>query len=132
MRYYYGNSYEEAIGNPPIEIKTVKKLQQYEKFYSFVIPVNEIKRENMNKPKLTAEEKRQLERELRPIKDVVKYLYRYQYSDRDCGAECFDVILINDFVISDAFCETANRAYMGVGRDRYYTLEELGLFKEEN
>lgn len=87
--------------------------------------------ENMDNPKLTEEEKRQLEKELRPIKDVVKCLYRYQYSDRDCGVECFNVILINDFVVKNAFCGTANRAYMRVERDRYYTLEELGLFKEE-
>lgn len=41
MKYYYGNSYKEAIGNPPVEIRTTKQLRQYEEVYSFVIPVND-------------------------------------------------------------------------------------------
>lgn len=82
------------------------------------------------KPTLTQEEKKLLEKELRPIKDVIKCLYRYQYSDRDCGGEVFDVILINDWRIRYPIWETANKTFMGVERDKYYTLEELGLFRD--
>ena len=37
-KYYYGNSYKEAISNPPVEIKTVKQLREYEAQYVFVFP----------------------------------------------------------------------------------------------
>lgn len=42
MNYYYGNSYKEAISNPPVKIKTVKQLRQYEENYNFVIPEDEL------------------------------------------------------------------------------------------
>lgn len=37
MKYYYGNSWKEAMSNPPVEIKTTKQLAQYEANYTFVI-----------------------------------------------------------------------------------------------
>lgn len=85
----------------------------------------------MNKPRLTAKEKEYLERKLRPIKDVVKCLYRYQYSDRDAGLEFFDVILVNGWRIEGPISGTYGRAFMGVERNKRYTLKELGLFEEE-
>ena len=42
MKYYYGNSYKEAVSNKPIEIKTTKQLNQYEENYSWVIPVEDV------------------------------------------------------------------------------------------
>lgn len=41
MKYYYGNSYAEALGNEPIEINTTKQLRDYQENYHFVIPVSE-------------------------------------------------------------------------------------------
>lgn len=37
-KYYYGNSYKEAISNAPVEISSTKQLNQYIENYSFVIP----------------------------------------------------------------------------------------------
>lgn len=45
MKYYYGNSYKEALSNPSIEIKTTKQLRQYEEVYTWVIPADEIEEE---------------------------------------------------------------------------------------
>lgn len=42
MKYYYGNSYKEAISNKPVEIKSVKMLRQYEDCYAFVIAEDEV------------------------------------------------------------------------------------------
>lgn len=42
MKYYYGNSYKEAISNPPVEIKTTKQLRSYEEVYNVVIQVEEV------------------------------------------------------------------------------------------
>lgn len=42
MKYYYGNSWKEAMSNPPVEIKTTKQLVQYEECYSFVIAASAI------------------------------------------------------------------------------------------
>lgn len=89
------------------------------------------KADTKSKPQLTAKEKKLLERKLRPIKDAVKYLYRYQYSDRDCGFETFDVILKNGWEIEAPIDGDANKAFMGVEEDRNYTLEELGLFQDQ-
>lgn len=41
MKYYYGNSYKEALSNDPIEIADTKTLRSYEEVYSVVIPANE-------------------------------------------------------------------------------------------
>lgn len=41
-RYYYGNSYKEAISNSPVEIDSEKQLEDYEENYNFVIPVDEV------------------------------------------------------------------------------------------
>jgi hypothetical protein len=39
-KYYYGNSYKEAISNSPIEINSAQQLEDYEDNYNFVIPVS--------------------------------------------------------------------------------------------
>lgn len=41
-KYYYGNSYKEAISNSPVEINSAQQLEDYEDNYNFVIPVNEV------------------------------------------------------------------------------------------
>lgn len=41
MKYYYGNSRKEALSNPPIDIKSVKQLEQYQEHYTFMMPVGE-------------------------------------------------------------------------------------------
>lgn len=41
MKYYYGNSYKEAVSNSPVNIKSAKQLRQYEENYTWVIPVEE-------------------------------------------------------------------------------------------
>ena len=41
MKYYYGNSYKEAISNNPIEINDTRILEQYKACYSNVFPVEE-------------------------------------------------------------------------------------------
>jgi hypothetical protein len=42
MKYYYGNSYKEAISNDTVEIKTTEALRSYEQIYNVVIPADEI------------------------------------------------------------------------------------------
>ena len=42
MKYYYGNSWKEALSNPPVEIKTTKQLIQYEECYTFVIAADAV------------------------------------------------------------------------------------------
>lgn len=42
MKYYYGNDYNEAISNPPVEIGSTSKLRKYEENYNVVIPVAEV------------------------------------------------------------------------------------------
>lgn len=37
-KYYYGNSYKEAISNAAVEISTTKQLEQYMDNYNVVIP----------------------------------------------------------------------------------------------
>lgn len=41
-RYYYGNSYKEAISNSPVEIDSAEQLEDYEENYNFVVPVDEV------------------------------------------------------------------------------------------
>ncbi len=41
-KYYYGNSYKEAISNSPVEIDSAEQLEDYEENYNFVIPVDEV------------------------------------------------------------------------------------------
>ena len=41
MLYFYGNSYKEAKGNKPVEIKTTEQLEGYKEVYSFVIPAKQ-------------------------------------------------------------------------------------------
>lgn len=42
MKYYYGNSYKEAVSNKPVEIKTTKQLRGYEENYTFLIPAENV------------------------------------------------------------------------------------------
>ncbi len=42
MKYYYGNDYNEAISNPPVEIRSANNLRRYEENYNVVIPVAEV------------------------------------------------------------------------------------------
>lgn len=42
MKYYYGNSYKEAVSNEPVEIKTTDALRSYEENYNVVIPVDKV------------------------------------------------------------------------------------------
>lgn len=41
MKYYYGNSYKEAISNDPVEINSIKILKQYQDAYSTVFLAEE-------------------------------------------------------------------------------------------
>ena len=41
MKFYYGNSYKEAVSNKPVEIRTLKQLRAYHDNYTWVIPVND-------------------------------------------------------------------------------------------
>ena len=41
MKYYYGNSWKEAMANDPVEIKTTKQLRAYEENYTWVIEAEE-------------------------------------------------------------------------------------------
>lgn len=45
MKFYYGNSYKEAISNPPIIIRGAKQLLQYQEQYTFVIPAEDVENE---------------------------------------------------------------------------------------
>lgn len=40
MKYYYGHSWKEALANPPVNIRSIKQLQQYQDCYAFVISVS--------------------------------------------------------------------------------------------
>lgn len=42
MKYCYGNDYNEAINNPPVEIRSANNLRRYEENYNVVIPVAEV------------------------------------------------------------------------------------------
>lgn len=42
MKYYYGNSYKEAISNNPVEINSTRILKQYQDVYNVVIPVADV------------------------------------------------------------------------------------------
>ena len=44
--YYYGNSLKEALSNPPVEIKTLEQLLQYESTYAFVISAFFVEKNN--------------------------------------------------------------------------------------
>ena len=44
MKYYYGHSLKEALANPPINIRSIKQLEQYKNYYTFVIPETDLKR----------------------------------------------------------------------------------------
>lgn len=46
--YYYGNSMKEAMSNPPVEIKTAKKLIQYEANYTFIIAADALDKKEEN------------------------------------------------------------------------------------
>lgn len=41
MKYYYGNSYKEAMSNPAVDITDTEILAQYEQNYSWVIPAED-------------------------------------------------------------------------------------------
>jgi len=42
MKYYYGNTYKEAINNAPADIQTTEQLQQYESCYAVIFPVETV------------------------------------------------------------------------------------------
>ena len=42
MKYYYGNDYEEAVGNDPVEIKTEIEMEQYKQMYKYVLTEEEM------------------------------------------------------------------------------------------
>ena len=46
MKYYYGNSYKEAVSNSPVEINSSKVLKQYQEVYNVVIPEDEVEVEH--------------------------------------------------------------------------------------
>lgn len=41
MKYFYGNSYKEALSNNPVEIKSTEVLEAYKKNYSNVFPAED-------------------------------------------------------------------------------------------
>lgn len=41
MKYYYGNSYKEAISNNPVEIDSTKILEAYRENYNVVFPAED-------------------------------------------------------------------------------------------
>lgn len=43
MKYYYGDSFKDALANEPVEIKSTKTLEQYQEMYWVVIPASEVK-----------------------------------------------------------------------------------------
>lgn len=47
-KYYYGNSYKEAISNSPVEIDSAQQLEDYEENYNFVIPVDEVEEDEQD------------------------------------------------------------------------------------
>lgn len=49
MKYYYGHSWKEALSNPPVNIRSVKQLTQYQEYYTFVIPADENEEEKEEK-----------------------------------------------------------------------------------
>jgi uncharacterized protein YlxP (DUF503 family) len=42
MKYYYGNSYKEAVSNDPVEINSTRILQQYQDVYNVVISASDV------------------------------------------------------------------------------------------
>ena len=41
MKYYYGNSFKEAISNNPVEIESTELLEKYKEVYSNVFPAED-------------------------------------------------------------------------------------------
>lgn len=64
MKYYYGNSYKEAISNDPVEIKSTRELQQYQEAYNFVISVVDVDDED-------------------DVDALIKYLVTFEKGDPD-------------------------------------------------
>ena len=86
---------------------------------------------------LTIEEKRELEEKILPIKSVVKGVFRREISDVDSPADEICIMLINGLSarVRAGYCDIR---YKGLKKTQgyyqepiLYTLEELGLFKEE-
>lgn len=48
MKYYYGNSYKEAVSNNPVEINDTKILENYKENYNVVIPADGHRERNEN------------------------------------------------------------------------------------
>ena len=42
MKYYYGNDYDEAVENEPVEIKTEIEMEQYRQMYKYVLTEEEM------------------------------------------------------------------------------------------
>lgn len=47
-KYYYGNSYKEAISNSPVEIDSAQQLEDYEDNYNFVLPADEVEEDEQD------------------------------------------------------------------------------------
>lgn len=53
MKYYYGNTPEEAVTNPPVEIKSTSTLESYHQNYTIVVPACDIEEDCEEKEGLT-------------------------------------------------------------------------------
>ena len=92
------------------EVKSIKRPTQYETIYE---KPDEI---------LDKEEKEWLENVVRPFKDKVKYINKFQYL-----AEWIVIKLHKGSIEFPRFKK--NTMYKGMEVGKNYTLEELGLFK---
>lgn len=84
-------------------------------------------------PLLTTKEKRYLENVVRPFKDRVKYIYKNDVTERYTSIY-IDVRLYDDIVYTESFSLPyfdGTKMYTGMRKNKYYTLEELGLFADE-
>lgn len=84
-------------------------------------------------PLLTSKEKRYLENVVRPFKDRVKYIYKKDVTERYTSIY-IDVRLYDDLAYTESFSLPyfdGTEMYTGIRKNKYYTLEELGLFADE-
>lgn len=49
MKYYYGDSYKEALSNEAVVIRRGRQLRQYEENYAFVIPAYKVDKKDKEK-----------------------------------------------------------------------------------
>lgn len=82
---------------------------------------------------LTHEEKQYLENVIRPFKDRVKFI-RKDYTTGVNASICVDVYLYSNIEYTDTFSLPffdVTKMYTGMEKNKCYTLEELGLFADE-